>query len=242
MGVFLMYHWEAGDMARLSLVNALCAQYNVAFTILRSYLELLVRGLLFQCLAQEKLRETARQGLTTNKLSLLLEHLSQLIKEQQIQSDELENNSIRIVDLLRGHRIRDLVRLDMMSITKALTAWNMFDGLGCNPAATIYNLYGRLSQNVHESVEYTDSGRAIKAGKDLFDWPRPILPESISEFLGDFHLAMDIGTVAVLNQLFLNVPPQRFRENCRRLSNEESFRRSELRHSTNLIKFRLRTA
>ena len=112
----------------------------------------------------------------------------------------------------------------------------MVGGLGEKPASIIGELYGRLSQNVHQRVEYTDSGRAIEEGVDMFERPVPILRQSLFEFLDEFQLAMDVGVITLLNQLARNVPNDQFRKKCRQLLSAKTCRVAELRHSTKLLK------
>jgi hypothetical protein len=56
------------------------------------------------------------------------------------------------------------------------------------------------------------------------------------EFLDDFHLAMEIGVVAVLNQLSDRVPRDRLRDNSKRLLGDEVFKSAHLKYSTKLLK------
>jgi hypothetical protein len=234
---FCMYHWDAGRMAGISLGNVLCGQYNAGFTLLRSYLELLVRGTLFQCLAQRKFRECQSRVLRpTDAVSVLAGNLATLVRERQIDEIELESDSMLIFDAIQGHWIQDVFRLELGSIMRQIADWGMLEGLEGKPEEIAGELYGRLSENAHERVERTDSGRAIEEGTDIFEWPAPILRKSLLEFLDDFHLAMEIGVVAVLNQLSDRVPRDRLRDNSKRLLGDEVFKSAHLKYSTKLLK------
>jgi len=237
MSAFLMYHWDAGQMAGLSLSNGLCGQYNAGFTLLRSYLELLLKGSYFQCLAQKDFREDANKVLKpTDAVSILTSNTSSLISQYHADDTDLEKNSMLIFDVLRGHWSQDLFRLDLSSITRQVDGWGMIEGLEGNPAEIIGDLYGELSQNVHERVEYTDSGRAVEEGTDIFEWPAPILGQSLSEFLRDFHLAMEVGVISVLNQLARQIPHAILQEKSRQLLDSDGFDLANLRSSTKLLK------
>jgi hypothetical protein len=236
MSAFLMYHWDAGQMTGLSLSNALCGQYNAGFTLLRSYLELVLRGVFFQCLAQRKFRESPSRVLKpTEALSILTSNLSTVIRQKQIDDTDFEKNSMLIFDVLRGHWMQDILRLDLGSIARQIDDWGMIDGLEEKPAEIIGELYGQLSQNVHERVEYTDSGRAVEEGAGIFEWPSPILSQSLSEFLDDFHLAMEVGVIAVLHQLAYQIPYGRLRGKCQQLLDNEAFKLADLRRTTKLL-------
>jgi hypothetical protein len=237
MGAFLMYHWEAGSMGGLSLSNALCGLYNAGFTLLRSYLELILRGVLSQCLVQRYFRDSPSRVLKpTDPLAILTRNLSAVIRERQIDPDDLDDNTILIFDVLHGHWMQDILHLDLNSIVKQVADWGMLRGLGERPERTIGELYGELSRSAHERVEYTDSGRAVEEGEELFEWPAPILKQSLEEFLTGFHLAMEIGVIAVLNQLARQVTGDGFKEMCQRLLENESFRLADMRRATKLVK------
>lgn len=121
-------------------------------------------------------------------------------------------------------------------VKEVIAEGGMLEGLEEKPEKIAGELYGQLSENAHERVERTDSGRAIEEGTDIFEWPAPILRKSLLEFLDDFHLAMEIGVVAVLNQLSDRVPGDRLRDNSKRLLGDEVFKSAHLKYSTKLLK------
>ncbi len=237
MSAFLMYHWDAGQMAGISLSNSLCGQYNAGFTLLRSYLELLLKGSYFQCLAQKEFREDPNKVLKPlDSVSILTSNMSSLISQEHVDDTDLEKDSMLVFDVLRGHWSQDLFHLDLRSIARQVDGWGMIEGLEGNPAEIIGELYGELSQNVHERVEYTDSGRAVEEGTDIFEWPAPILGQSLSEFLQDFHLAMEVGVISVLNQLARQITPAALQEKSWQLLGSDGFDLANLRSSTKLLK------
>lgn len=244
MGAFLMYHWDAYQMAGLSLSSALCGQYNAGFTLLRSYLELLLKGSFFQCLAQKKLRKSREEVLEpTDLVSILTSNVPDLIRDSHIDDADLDSNSSLIFDLLRSHWMHDLLRLDLSSIIKQVDGWGMLNGLELEgnrpdrrPSESVRDLYGRLSQNVHERVEYTDSGRAVEEGGEIFEAHAPILKQSLLEFRQEFHKAMEIGVIIVLNQLARRIPEDRLQDKSRQLLNSESFNSADLKSARKLLK------
>jgi hypothetical protein len=54
---FLTYQWEAFYQAHRSFLEALSGYYNAAYALLRSTLELIVKGAFWECLAHEHFRE-----------------------------------------------------------------------------------------------------------------------------------------------------------------------------------------
>jgi len=234
---FLMYHWGAGHTAGLSLGNASSGNYNVAFTLLRSFVELLFKGVLFQCLAHSIYRERLSSALKpTDALVLFSSHLSSMIKERTSDVTELESNTVVIFDLLGGDWMQSAFRLDMRSVVQQVADWGILGRLHDDPARTVCDLYGHLSENVHERIERTDIGRAIEEGTDIFEWPAPILPKSLVEFLDEFHLAMEAGVIAELNLVRTMVPDSRLREKCQQLLRNQAFRMANLGQASKLLK------
>ncbi len=237
MGAFLMYHWDAGQMAGISLSNGLCGQYNAGFTLLRSYLELLLKGSYFQCLSQKEFREDPNKVLKPlDSVSILTSNMSSLISQEHVDDIDLEKDSILVFQVLRGHWSQDLFHPEVRSIARQVEGWGMLEGMEGNPVGLISELYSELSQNVHERVEYTDSGRAVEEGTEIFEWPAPILGQSLSEFLHDFHLAMEVGVISVLNQLARQIPPAMLQEKSRQLLNSDGFDLANLKSVTKLLK------
>jgi len=237
MSAFLMYHWDAGQMAGISLSNGLCGQYNAGFTLLRSYLELLLKGSYFQCLSQKEFREDPNIVLkSTDSVSILTTNMSSLISQEHVDDIDLEKDSMLVFEVLRGHWSQDLFHPEVRLIARQVDGWGMLEGLEGNPVEIIGELYGELSQNVHERVEYTDSGRAVEEGTEIFEWPAPILGQSLSEFLHDFHLAMEVGVISVLNQLARQISPAMLQEKSRQLLGSDGFDLANLRSSTKLLK------
>lgn len=148
----------------------------------------------------------------------------------------MERNSIAIFDILRGDWMQYVFSLKTDSVIQQLADWNVFYYLGDNPINMVRSLYFRLSKNVHEIVEYTDAGRAVEEGKELFVWPAPILSNSLISFLGDFHLAMEIGVITILNILASKISRERSQDKARQLVNEEAFKKADLRRSAQLLK------
>ncbi len=100
------------------------------------------------------------------------------------------------------------------------------------------SLYFRLSQNVHERVEYTDAGRAIEEGKEIFELHAPILAQSLSDFLADFHSVMEIGVIMILNVIASRMPQDQLQDKAKQFLDSEDFKLAELRKANRLLKSR----
>lgn len=237
INAFLLYHWDPGQMAGLSLTNASSGQYNAGFTLLRSFLELIINGAFFQCLAQKELRKNPSINIEPNdSLRLLVTHLSTAIRESEVDDSEIEKNSMAIFDILRGEWVQYAFSLKTSSIIQQLSDWGIFNHLGDNPIDIVRGLYFRLSKNVHEIVEYTDAGRAIEEGKELFEWPAPILSQSLISFLEDFHSAMEIGVITILNMMESKISNDTLIGKAQQLVNQDAFKKAHLKHASQLLK------
>jgi len=236
ISAFLIYHWDAGHAAGLSLGNAMSGQYNAGFTLLRSSLELILNGALFQCLAQGKFRDSPSPNLEpVDSLRMLTTHLSTVIRESRIEDSKLEGNSIVIFDILRGDWMQYAFSLKTGSVIQQLADWGTFQYLGDNPANTVRSLYFNLSKNVNARVEYTDAGRAMEEGKEIFELHSPILTQSLADFLEDFHFAMEIGVIAILNVLASKIIRKKFEEKAEQLVESDAFKRSNLNKANKLL-------
>jgi hypothetical protein len=167
---------------------------------------------------------------------MLATHLSTVIRESDIDNSEIEKNSIAIFDILRKDWIQYVFSLKTSSVIQQLADWHIFNHLSDNPTNVVRGLYFRLSKNVHEIVEYTDAGRAIEEGKELFEWPAPVLSQSLISFLEDFHLAMEIGVITTLNILASKISRDSLLGKAQQLVNEEAFKKAYLKHASKLLK------
>jgi hypothetical protein len=236
INAFLLYHWDAGQVAGLSLGNGMSGQYIAGCTLLKSSLELILKGALSQCLSQREFRESPSPNLRpTDSLSMLASRLSGLIREATAEDSELKSNSFAIFNILRDDWMQYTFSLDINSIIQQLADWDILNPLGDNPANIVRSLHLKLSRNMHEIVEYTDAGRAIAEGQAIFEWPAPILAQSLSDFLEDFHSTMEIGVILILNLLALNIPTDRLLYKFKLLIDNETFKRAELGKATKLL-------
>jgi hypothetical protein len=233
---WLMYHWEAGHAGGLSLASALCGSYNAGFTLLRSFLELVLNGALFQCLASETYRNNPSPNLEhTDALRILVSNSSSLIEHKGQDPDELKHKSLAIFDVLRGDWTQSAFRLPPRSIVQQLADWQILEGLP-NSIRMVRELYDSLSRNVHERIEFTDIGRAVEEGAEIFEWPPPILHESIDEFLHQFHTTMDIGAVVLLNMLPVTISLEQIKAKSQQLLKDASFQTANLKYAGRIVK------
>ena len=235
MSAFLVYQWEAVSIGGLSLGSCLGAHYNAAFTLLRSCLELVLKGALFQCLARDGFRSKLSPALKeTDTVKMLATHLSTMIKEGGKVGAELESYSFAIFNLLKGDYLQLASHLEVKSIAQQVADWGILNGVP-NPKRTVLDLYRGLSRNVHEQEEYTDTGRALHEGAKAFQHPAPILPQSLSEFLDEFRSVMDLGVITLLNLLHHTIPHDRLRDKSQQLLDHNVFEAAKLRETVTLL-------
>ncbi len=233
---FLNYQWDASHAAGLSLHSALMASYNEAYILLRSFLELLLNGVLFQCLAEKRFRETPSPSLKpTDSLSILFKELSNSIMRGDIDALELETSSAAIFDHIKRDWLLSAFGLQMKEVIRQVADWGILNGIANDPVKTVGDLYGNLSLDVHAGVQHTNLGRAADEGAKIFEWPVPILTESLLEFLEDFHSAMEIAVITELNLLGGLVERDKVVEKCSGLLQSEDFQLANLRQATKMI-------
>lgn len=202
---FLTYQWEAFHQAHRSFLDALAGYYNAAYILLRSTLELLVKGAFWECIAHESLREKATLlDKVKGKRKSLKDWVKDLIEQKPSLKKELEEMSGAIFDKSAilfsdpkfqkqfihipsfSEVLEQLIELQVIDIP------NAFD--------VIYdNLYRDLSKDVHVVPDATDMGRRLLAEKDFMEIE--VIPGELAKYMKTLHELVDIGIVIELNIL-----------------------------------------
>jgi hypothetical protein len=194
---FLIYQWEAFHHAHRSLIEALCAYYNVAFILLRVTFELLVKGAFWECLAHREFRENS-QVLDGEKAGREIKKwLDDIFKLAPHVEEEFEEASAGIYDKI-GPIVEDSnFRLTIKTIIRQLDQWDIFNPVS-DPIASIYRgIYGRLSADVHVEPDRTDIGKRLLLEKEIFE--QKILPNTLAEYTHCLHEVIDLAIVVELN-------------------------------------------
>jgi hypothetical protein len=202
---FLTYHYVTLDMAHRSLLDALAGYYNSANILLRSTLELLIRGAFWECLAHKDFREKIEKSETKKGKKTLKGWINELIKQRPDIEDELEGTSAAIFDktaiIFEDSKFEKefIHHPNFREIIEQIADWNIFDPIQ-DPMELVYNkIYGELSKNVHVIPDETDIGRRILSQRDLFE--TDVNPDELSKFVKVLHEVVDIGIVIELNVL-----------------------------------------
>lgn len=193
---FLLYHWEIGDTAHRSLLEALCGYYNSAFALLRTALELALKGALYEGLAHSKYRAISQALDKDHNGRNLKQFLDQVICGQPSIGDGMEEISAGIYDEIESIMNDRRYRPSLKAILAQLSEWGFL--CGTPDVREIRDVYMRLSRDVHVLPDYTDVGRILlKAPDELFE-PRKVNEKALHEFVLMERFVMDTCTVVEL--------------------------------------------
>ena len=202
---FLIYQWEAFNQAHRSFLEALSGYYNTAYVLLRSTLELLLRGAFWECLAHKNFREkTTLLDKDRGKRKSVKDWVNELIEQKPSLEKDLEETPAAIFDktaiLFSDQKFqKQFVRIPPLSVVvKQLIEWQVLDLP--NSFDIVYeNLYRNLSKDVHAIPDATDVGRKLLSERDFME--TEIIPSEIADYMKVLHEVMDIAIVVELNVL-----------------------------------------
>jgi len=197
---FLLYHWEVFNHAHRSSFEALCTQYNVAFILLRTTLELLLKGAFWECLSHGRFRNSSPILDNSSEGKQIKHRLRIVFEASPSVENELEQVSAGIFDKL-GHMIeKRSFRPPVKTIVQQLDHWGIFTPIN-NAAGVVYDkLYSELSADIHVGPDRTDIGRRITSERpELFE--QHVLPASLRDYATTLHAIMDVAIVIELNIL-----------------------------------------
>lgn len=197
---FLLYHWEVFNQAHSSSFEALCAHYNVAFILLRTTLELLLKGAFWECLCHKGFRNSSLVLDKSSEGKQIKQCLQTAFEASPNVENKLEQLSASIFDIL-GDRIEERkFRISIKDIVQQLDQWGIFSPIANGPALIYDNFYSKLSADIHLVPDKTDIGRRIASeGTELFE--ESVLPASLREYATKLHEIMDVAIVIELNIL-----------------------------------------
>ena len=214
---FFVCQYEAGNLALRSLCDAICGSYIGASILLRSVLELDLKGAFYQCLTEEKYFSNAEILMKDKKGKKLLEFLEKLFDYSPATKLDLERASIGIFDKLESVIVRREYQVLPSVIFRQLEAWDLFEPI-TNPKKTIYDtLYSKLSGDVHVMLDRTDLGKfLLKDSESCFNVPQ-VDPQFLQEYLDNLRDVMDVGVVLTFNILKENLKDEKIMNSLRQL-------------------------
>jgi hypothetical protein len=227
---FFVCQYEAGNLALRSLCDAICGSYIGASILLRSVLELDLKGAFYQCLTEEKYFSNAEILMKDRKGKKLLGFLEDLFDYSPATKLDLERASIGIFDKLESVIVRREYQVLPSVIFRQLQAWDLFEPI-TNPKKTIYDtLYSELSGDVHVMLDRTDLGKfLLKDPESCFNVPQ-VDPQFLQEYLDNLRDVMDAGVVLTFNMLKGNLKDRKIKDSLRQLITEFSHIICELRY------------
>jgi len=201
---FLLYHNEAFDLAHRSSLEALAGYYNAAYSLLRSTLELLLKGAFWECLAHKEFRNKVH-AVMKHKVKIegikrtLIDWFEDIFQCKPSIEEDFEKTSAAIYDKIfpipEDPELKKLIPIPK-KIIEQLSEWGILDPISRN---IIYEIYTNLSADVHVIPNKTDIGRRLLKGEDLFE--TTVILDELNKFFNLLHEVMDIGIVIELNVL-----------------------------------------
>ena len=195
---YLLYHWEIFDLAHRSFIEAHCGYYNAAFILLRSTLELIIRGAFFECLAHKEFRDKSNVMDKDKRGANLKNFLRDQIKHSPKTENDLETISACIYDEISRIILNREFDPPFAVMVRQLSMWGILDGID-KPLETVIGTYGKLSPDVHVLPDQTDVGRVLLYGNGKLFEKRKVIPKVLDDFLDISHKIIDVGIVVTLN-------------------------------------------
>lgn len=201
-----VYLFEIFYAVHNSFLMTLMGFYNASYVLLRTTLELLIKGALWECLAHKKFRNKS-EILRKNKIKIgklkktIIDWLNEIIERKPSIEKKLEETSAAIFDkiypLPKDPTLKKLIPPPKICINQ-LNEWGIFNPVS-DAKNRIYNFYSRLSANIHVVPDEIDVGRRLLSQKDLYEIE--IIPDELNNYCKQLQEIMDIGIVIELNIL-----------------------------------------
>jgi len=232
---YVLYQWEAFDLAHRSFIEAHCAYYNAAFILLRSTLELIIRGAFFECLAHREFREKSDIIDKDQRGTNLRKFILDVIKLAPETEGDFERISASILDKISKIIINRNYDPSFAVMVKQLSTWGILDGIN-KPSRVVNALYGKLSPDVHALPDQIDVGRVLLYGSGKLFGPREVMPKVLKDFLDILHKVTDIGVLITLNVWKSNILEyDEVREQLRKRVYDPGFITLDLKYATERI-------
>jgi len=201
-----VYLFEIFYTAHNSFLMALMGFYNNSYILLRTTVELLIKGAFWECLAHKKFRDKSKI-LEENKVKIgklkktILDWLNEIIQQKPSIEKEIEKTSAAIFDKIfpipEDPHLKKLVPLPKTCIYQ-LNEWGIFNPIP-NAKDRIYNFYSELSADIHIVPDKTDVGRRLRSQKDLYQVK--VILDELNRYVKQLQKTIDILIVVELNIL-----------------------------------------
>jgi hypothetical protein len=196
----LPYQGTAFDHAHRSLIESLCGYYNVAFVLLRTTLELVIKGAFWECLSHKEYRQSSQVLDKDDRGKKIKEWLNEIFNSVPNVEEVFETISASIYDKIRPVIEEAEFRPGVKTIVRQLSQWGIFNPIP-DPTTSVYEeIYGRLSADVHVVPDRTDIGqRMLDPSSQILE--QEILQNTLSEYAHCLHQVMDLAILVELNIL-----------------------------------------
>lgn len=178
---YMVHHYDALILLEHSLISALMGYYTVAYVELRSVLEDIVRGIIFDLITIPKYRNNAKEiekikGFGDSK------GFNDLVKVLSELADKRLDTSIQVFDII-DNELKDFnPESKFTKLLVQLKEWNIIDG---DILGKINNLYVELSRYVHRiHPMFSEVGKRIITDRDWLEL-EPV-PEELFRYLKYF--------------------------------------------------------
>jgi hypothetical protein len=198
LGSFNHHHLESQKILINSIYQSFCGNYNIAYSLLRSFLECHMRGIFLNQLALSQ----HESGLWKVPLSSIVQEsygdLVDQLKNYRANRDKILDNA-QFLDMVSGIR----QELSFSDLIKELISWEL-----TNPEKNYHNFrnysrYGKLSGYAHSEEKTHDISRLKKYFGN--DEQKAIISESLvipqlsKEYLSDMCCVVDASMVVMFN-------------------------------------------
>ena len=198
LGSFNHHHLESQKILINSIYQSFCGNYNIAYSLLRSFLECHMRGIFLNQLA---LSQHESRLWKVSLSSIVLESYGDLVdqlKNYRANREKILDNS-QFLDMVSGIR----QELSFSDLIKELISWEL-----TNPEKNYHNFrnysrYGKLSGYAHSEEKTHDISRLKKYFGN--DEQKAIISESLvipqlsKEYLSDMCCVVDASMVVMFN-------------------------------------------
>ena len=197
LGSFNHHHLESQKILTTSIYQSFCGNYNIAYSLLRSYIECHLRGIFLNQLALSQ----HESGLWKVSLSSAVQDsygdLINDLKNYRANRDKILDNA-QFLDMVSGLR----QELSFSDLLKELISWEL-----TNPEKNYHNFrnysrYGKLSGYAHSEEKTHDISRLKRyfgnEQKAIIS-ESMIVPQLSKEYLSDMCCVVDASMVVMFN-------------------------------------------
>ena len=198
LGSFNHHHLESQKILINSIYQSFCGNYNIAYSLLRSFLECHMRGIFLNQLALSQ----HESGLWKVSLSSIVQEtygdLVDQLKNYRANREKILDNA-QFLDMVSGIR----QELSFSDLIKELISWELTNPENNYHNFRNYSRYGKLSGYAHSEEKTHDISRLKKYfGNDeqkAMISESLVIPQLSKEYLSDMCCVIDASMVVMFN-------------------------------------------